>query len=165
MDQGIHSAVLALAKQPNLPTHFTQTSQALGFSQLFWGKPNVNQQPTVASSVEISQETIMGNPAQLQDSLMETHVLSHEMWKANGKTDTMPTTALASMVHMAAPLEEYVDMGDIVAPYVAASMEHNSVPWLPDFLPIVTPLIADAWEQELLCKGLYHIFSDVPSSI
>jgi hypothetical protein len=119
-----------------------------------------------ASSVETRLVATRVQLAPQQNSLTETPAsLPHIPEMENAETRTENSTALAGMASPAAHGVISVDMGNTDALSVQANSTVLKHAPLPDFLLIVTPLIADAWEWELRVHEVYHTFSDVPYSI
>jgi hypothetical protein len=88
----------------------------------------------------------------------------YTQWMANKKTRAVSATASVGMGQLDAILAPVAGMENIPAPSAMAATVHNPAP-LSDFFPIITPLIADAWEKELQICNIHNRFIDVPLSI
>lgn len=140
-----------------LPTHQITTHGPFRTMQHI---PQVN-----ASFVGIYQATIMVTHAQLPNLSMENHAFLQCTQKmASGRTKMAIATASTGMGRSGVALEPNVDMENTHAHSAVVTMAPSHV-HLSDLFPIMTPLIAEGWEQELHHHGLYDTFVDIPLSL
>lgn len=83
----------------------------------------------------------------------------------SGVTDMGKLTVSAGMAALGANTEPIASRENISAPSAdRRPMQHSHV-LRPEFVPIVMPLIADAWDHYLRHLDLYETYQDIPSSI
>ena len=118
-----------------------------------------------ASSVEDYPTT--RKPASPLPWSMENHCYSQEqpLWTSHAPIAMVTNTASVGMERMVTAPSTNALGNTAAHSAVTKYTMPNRAPPFSDFLIIITPFIANAWERELLSLSLLDTFSDVPYSI